>query len=378
MSKPLQGVIALILSLSLLLVACGDNPTTTTSVPTNPASVTTTRGIASTIQAATSGLVTTTTAAAPVTTVVAPATTAVAMPMLTQYPLTVVDGGGYTLIIPKKPERVICLHIICADMLAELGVEPFAIDESQALQAAKHPKFFGDKAETWIKLKREAGINLPSPEILASLKPDLILNYHTTFAPIRDAKIAPLFGHSGTGTLEDAIDEMKTLAKILDRTAQAQEAEKRFKARLAIYQAKSPKNVSVMVSNSVAADSLQLQIATEKTPTCALFSSVAKCDWQLPTGVANNSGFLNTSLEKILQTDPDVIIIRVYNDQDRKRALEDLPNNSFWKELKAVKNKRVHVVNSYVWGGFGTRMLNTMLDEGMPLLYPEVFREALP
>ena len=48
--------------------------------------------------------------------------------------------------------------------------------------------------------------------------------------------------------------------------------------------------------------------------------------------------------------------------------------NPLWGELKAVKNGEVHPVSFSLWStGRGTRSLGLVLDEAMPLLYPDVF-----
>jgi iron complex transport system substrate-binding protein len=369
--KRINWLAVALLLLTGLLAACGDNATPTVSSTQIPATI----ANATTAAVAPSPTLAATTAA-PLTTV---ATTATVNAVSTQYPVTVTDGAGISLTLTKKPERVLCLHVICIDMLAELGFEPYAIMESGAA-LAQDPRSFGDKAKNFLKLKPAPNAGIADVETLASLKPDLILGYLVHLATIRDTKIAPLFGQAAIGTYQERIAELKVVAKMLDRSAQAEAAEKRFYERLAAYQAKAPKNISVMITNGGVQDPPQLQIATEKTPTCALFSAVAKCDWKLPEGIPNNGGFLNTSLEKILEYDPDVIIIRSYDEtKDRQALANELPNNPFWKELKAFKTKRIYLApTGGAWGAFGTKMFNIMLDEGLPILYPEVFPKALP
>ena len=60
---------------------------------------------------------------------------------------------------------------------------------------------------------------------------------------------------------------------------------------------------------------------------------------------------------------------------DKRRELEASP---FWRELKAVKAGRIHEVEIWPWGGYGTRSLGIVLDEALPLLYPQVFPQPLP
>jgi ABC-type Fe3+-hydroxamate transport system substrate-binding protein len=95
-------------------------------------------------------------------------------------------------------------------------------------------------------------------------------------------------------------------------------------------------------------------------------------------GNPGSPDWIKGSVETLLKFDPDVIIVEKYSVEDEAGILANLEKNDpLWGELKAVKNKRVHLVP------VSQARLNTIqsvrgaVDAIMPLAYPEVFPAPL-
>jgi iron complex transport system substrate-binding protein len=346
LNRASRGLLALLLSLSLILAACGDSPTGTTGTTTAPAVTT------------------------------APATAA-------QFPMTITDATGTTITIPKKVERIFCFPMECYEVLLQLGMEPVGV-----LQVAldygnsyfNSPQWFGNLRD---KLPRVSGTGTePSLEDIAKLKPDLIFGASYS-ANLREGlkNIAPLYVQKGgDGTLKGIYDNFRDIAKVTGREAQAETYIKKFEERLATYQAKSPKNVTSLLVWSYALPPL---IATNRSPQGVIFSGVTKYPWEILPG-ADAWGSVTYSVEKILQVDPDVLFVRVSNPKTatadilskQNQSREQLLADPVLKELKAVKTKRVYEIMDYQMGG-SFMGYNALLDEIMTKTYPEVFPKAL-
>ncbi len=298
------------------------------------------------------------------------------------FPLTVADASGINVTVARPPERIVCLSPGCVDILTELDILPAAVTFS-LVPLAELPQFFGDRAAAIASISL-AG-NDPNYEEIAQARPDLVIG--TPFDEPKRATlrpIAPLFTLGDTGTYRQKEEHMRTIARLLGREARADEAVRHFESRLEAYKAQAPRNRSVVIMGVFPFGNI---IYTAASPSCHLLSEVAQCPWPVPAGATGPSAPITA--ERLLEVDPDVIFIQTFKNRrvqegsagnrfqapDKRRELEA---NPFWRELKAVQAGRVHEVEAWPWGGYGTRSLGIVLDEALPLLYPQVFPQPLP
>jgi len=84
-------------------------------------------------------------------------------------------------------------------------------------------------------------------------------------------------------------------------------------------------------------------------------------------------------MEELLKRDPEVLLAITPTWSDAKQPLsEQLAATPLWSELKAVKQQRVYDAPPE-WGNYGgVRGLELLLDQAMPLIYPETFPQPLP
>ena len=296
-------------------------------------------------------------------------------PAATPTPSTVslTDSTGELLTFTSPPVRVACLTEICPDIMAELGLEPVAVNDP----LSSDPRFFGSKADGF----RVIGGSFfePSLEDIAAAEPDLVIGLGGVHDGLRDAlrPIAPLYIVNPL-TYEDSINYLKEVGAAMGRSAEAEEAAQRFLSKLEDYRARSPKDRTALVMYG---SDVNFGIDTEGALTGGLLAQVTGYPWPKPSPDQGGhaSGGMQFSLEGVLSVDPDVIFVQTiaFPGFQPPPLAEQLADNPLWGELRAVQNGEVHEVSFGLWStGRGTRSLGLVLDEAMPLLYPNVFGDS--
>ncbi len=299
----------------------------------------------------------------------APAATS-APPTATPSTVSLTDSTGERLTFTTRPVRVACLTEICPDIMAELGLEPVAVNDP----LSSDPRFFGSRADEF----RLIGGSFfePSLEDIAAAEPDLVIGLGGVHDGLRDAlrPIAPLYIVNPL-TYEDSIRYLKEIGAAMGRSAEAEEAAQRFLSKLEDYKARSPKDRTALVMYG---SDVNFGIDTEGALTGGLLAEVTGYPWPKPPPDQGGhaSGGMQFSLEGVLSIDPDVIFIQTiaFPGFQPPPLAEQLAANPLWGELRAVQNGEIHEVSFSLWStGRGTRSLGLVLDEAMPLLYPDVF-----
>jgi iron complex transport system substrate-binding protein len=91
--------------------------------------------------------------------------------------------------------------------------------------------------------------------------------------------------------------------------------------------------------------------------------------------------FPSFSLEQLLDLDPDVLFVETigFGDTPPEALTSQLAEHPIWRELSAIKNGDVREVSFEVWGTTrGIHGTGLVLDEALPVLYPEQFPAAQP
>ena len=393
-TKPSMATVCWLLALTLFLflAACGgDEPSTSEST------VTPTAPVAPTVQPTTAIQATPTTAQAMPTATAAPepAATTTATPTPTATPtatsrpetaqtpaatpapptatpsiVSLTDSTGEVLTFTTQPARAACLTEICADIMAELGLEPVAVNDP----LSKDPRFFGSRAEEF----RIIGGSFfePNLEDIAAAEPDFVFGLGGVHDGLREAlrPIAPLY-IVNPATYEDSIHYLREIGAAMGRSAEAEEAVERFLSKLEDYKARSPKNRTALV---MFGSDVNFGIDTEDALTGGLLAEVTDYPWpSQPTEQGGHGpGSTQYSLEGVLSVDPEVIFVQTlaFPGFQPPPLSEQMAANPLWGELQAVQNGEVYEVSFSLWStGRGTRSLGLVLDEAMPLLYPSVF-----
>ena len=136
---------------------------------------------------------------------------AAASPTATASTVSFTDSTGERLTFTTRPVRVACLTEICPDIMAELGLDPVAVNDP----LSKDPRFFGSRADEF----RVIGGSFfePSLEDIAAAKPDLVIGLGGVHDGLREAlrPIAPLYIVNPL-TYEDSIHYLREVGAVMD------------------------------------------------------------------------------------------------------------------------------------------------------------------
>jgi iron complex transport system substrate-binding protein len=233
----------------------------------------------------------------------------------------------------QTAKKVVALSSLAADIISQL--------DQTKLVGITGSKLFKDNPQ-FQKLPRVSeGQNPPNLEKIVTLKPDLVIGAegfsNQTTDKLKQLGI-PVY-LTQVKTWESLQELTKTLAFSID--ADPQPLLNRYKTFL-------PEKQNPTLSTLVLV-SRQPILAPNKNSWAgdllAKFSTTnlaASLQGSSPVG-----GYVTLSAEKILQTNPDVIIVVNSPQQTDAALLDSFKKEAFWKELKATKNNRIYVFDYY-------------------------------
>jgi iron complex transport system substrate-binding protein len=276
--------------------------------------------------------------------------------------IALVDASGTTVTLPQPAERIVCLHLSCLDILAELDLVPVAVGHPRLADWAKSPIYFGEAAA------QIAIVGGPEPnlEALLGLRPDLIIGYRGQVDGLREtlAPIAPLFLLE-VSTAEQAIANLHQVGQLTDRAAAAEVAAQTFRDRLAVHQAQAQRDRTVLVTNGTQGT---FYVATRESLVGSILAELVDYPWSLGDRIPSAINWAVFSTEHILQVDPDVIFVLMPDPAPDLGAT--LAQDAVWGNLTAVKAGHLYALSDAEVGGLtsGTRSLSHLLDAIMARL----------
>jgi iron complex transport system substrate-binding protein len=285
-----------------------------------------------------------------------------------------IDATGREISLKRPAKRIVCLTATGIDILAELGLEPVGY---LAQGIADRPEFYGDRAQQFAPV---GSWMLPNLRAIQQLQPDLILGWvfpHRFYRPWLQ-KIAPTFFLSGNG-YHKALERLRQIACLTGAVAEAEAAVQRLETQLVAYRALIPETgrQTVLMMGGSTLNCLRRRFIVETTAGTVgnLLQQLAHYPWMEPEGKRFEPGLMGLSLDRIAQVNPEVIFIQTYPPA-RASLSEQLASHPQWQQLQAVQQGRVHEVEQFWHAGSGTRMIQVILAQLLPLIYPEQFLQS--
>jgi iron complex transport system substrate-binding protein len=287
--------------------------------------------------------------------------------------LSFTDSTGTTVTLKARPQRIVCLVALCEDILYELGLEPVAVSD----KFYQLPEFWGP-GKTFGAIT--GGFGSPNLEDIAKFKPDLVIGF-IPHVGLRAAlqPIAPLF-IMNPAQYPDSMNFVLTMGRLTDHQYQARQSVQRFLGFMAAYKAKAPNNkVPLILFGRTTAFS----IFTSGSLFGSVLASVTNSPWAPPgpneVGAPDQEpGSLQYSLERVLEKDPDVLLIETQGGGS-PTLTQQLAANPIWSQLKAVKTNQAYDVRFDLYvAGRGPRSLHLALADAMHKIYPETFPGMQP
>lgn len=290
----------------------------------------------------------------------------VAAPDVRSAYLSVVDSAGRTVIMPKKPERIVPLSSSFIELLYAAGGK--AAGKPGSTLSSLPPA-----AQALPEVGHVANINL---ERLLALQPDLVIGYqgmHERFIPLLEGSRIP-FIIVRMKTYEDVIGALTLFGSIAGAPEQAEQAAGEVARRIQTVVARLPEGRKKAAILHATARSVTLQLDASIAGNVA---NLLKLDniatGQLPIG--KNLDAVPFSMEKLVEADPDYIFIAFTGNlsHNEKRINDEVRSNPAWNRLRAVRGGQVYYLPMELF------LLNPGLryDEAVlymaKLVYPEIY-----
>ena len=251
--------------------------------------------------------------------------------------VTVKDAKGeFTL--DKTPSRVVALEYSFVDALAQVGVSPVGVADDNKIDRIL-PQV-REKIAAWQSVGTRSQ---PSLEVIASLKPDLIIadpSRHTAvFEELK--KIAPTVMFDSRH--ESYQENLETAQKIGDLVGKSNEMKAKINEHND-YIANIAKNLGVQGKKASFGTSREdkFNIQNDNGYVGSFLTTLGFA----PTKLNSDQAFVEINLEQLVMEKPEYLFIAHYRDESIARKWEAEP---LWKAIPAVKANHVYSVDSDMW-----------------------------
>ncbi|MCX7030391.1 MAG: ABC transporter substrate-binding protein [Spirochaetes bacterium] len=309
----------------------------------------------------------------PVSIIIAVFLFTVAFPALSQqtsYPLTVKDDTGNTVVLPAQPRRIVSLTLFTDEMLLAI------VDRQRLIGVTTYA------ADPQISNVSDLAADIPNKltmnvEIIISLMPDLVLVANWSDAgsvkQMRDAGVPVYLMASGL-TVKAIEEKIDRLALMTGEPAKGRELIARMDARLAavadrVAELSPEKRERVIDYSPWGTAQGRGSSWDEIIRRAGLIDEVADL-------TPDEWGQVPLSKEKILQLDPDILIVPgwIYNDPKGASAFySQVMRDPALQGLAAVKMKKVYLMPENLKSAV-SQYIASSVEWLARTAYPELFR----
>jgi ferric citrate transport system substrate-binding protein len=242
--------------------------------------------------------------------------------------------------VPENPKRIVTLELSFVDALNGLGMEPVGIADDKKGDMIK--KLVGKKIDyTSVGTRQQ-----PNLEVISSLQPDLIIADVQRHKGIYEdlKKIAPTIElKSRESDYEENLDAFQTIAKAVGKEKESEERLNEHEKTLAELQDELKEEKGKTVMPAVVRDT-SFQAHTSASYDGQFLEKIG-----FKNAVQDEEAYAEMNLEQLSDVDPDVLILA---NNEGKLLTDEWKDNPLWKNLKAVKNDQVYVVDRDLWTRF--------------------------
>lgn len=250
---------------------------------------------------------------------------------------TVTDEKG-TFTISGTPQRVIALEYSFVDALASVGVSPVGVADDKDVNRIL--KSIRDQVEPWTSVGMRPQ---PSLEVISQLKPDLIIADVQRHSPAYDdlSKIAPTLILKSRGeNYQENLEAAMKIGVVLNKEQEMKSRIEEHRLMMAEYKTKF-----------ASSDTMQFAVATEKGmwlhgPESYAGSVLTSLGINSPIPNETERAYVEVSLEQLLKTNPDWLLIGPYSDATIADTWKKSP---LFNLLNAQKQQHVVNVSPQVW-----------------------------
>ncbi|MDU4960811.1 MAG: ABC transporter substrate-binding protein [Sporomusaceae bacterium] len=281
--------------------------------------------------------------------------------------LIVTDDAGRIVNFSKQPQRIVPLSSSFLDLLYAVGGQAVGKPSSKT----------GSLPPAARELPEVGHISNINAEQLLGLRPDLVIGFqgiHEKLVPIMESSHIP-FLLIKMKTYQDVQDKIELFGKLAGTEQQAAVVADGMRARIAAVTGRVP----------AAAKSVAILHATASSITVQLDSSIAGSIANMlrlkniaAGSVAGNLETAPYSMEKLVEGDPDIVLITYMGTMAdiEKRLRDDVKSNPAWNGLRAVKNEQVFFLPMELFLLNPGIRYDAAVDYMARVVYPDVFGSA--
>jgi iron complex transport system substrate-binding protein len=278
----------------------------------------------------------------------------------TQYPLVIQDATGEEFTFEAAPEKIVSVSPSETEILFALGLDDRIVGVSD----------LDDYPEAALSKPKMGNIMAPNEEALLAAEADVVF----TGISINPAALENLRSLGikvfkvDAKTVEDVMQNIRTIGKITDRQAEAQAVVDEMKADV--------ERVTEAVRNLNPEEKVDVYL--EFAPGWTVGSGEFIDEMiRLAGGVniaADQTGWYEISEEAIIQTNPDVILYDGTMVDENNQTLEQIiRGRSGWDEIDAVREGRMYGLDSNLLTRPGPRVTKGLIEIAKSL-YPDLVR----
>ncbi|MFI7700719.1 ABC transporter substrate-binding protein [Nonomuraea sp. NPDC049480] len=267
-------------------------------------------------------------------------TSSAAAPAAEGFPVTIEAGNG-KVTLTKKPERIVSLSATHTETLFAIGAGPQVVavdDQSNHPPEAPKTDLSGFK---------------PNVEAIVAKKPDLVIvsdDLDKVVAELGKLNVPVLLEPAAT-KIDEAYEEIAELGAATGNKAKADEVVAGMKTAMDKLAAQAPKDKKLTFYHELDQTPYAATSQTFIGQIYAMFGLTNIAD-KAPDAAG---GYPKLSAEFVAQADPDLIFLAdVKCCQQNKEALAKRPG---WKNLSAIKNDRVILLDDDVASRWGPRIV---------------------
>jgi len=263
-----------------------------------------------------------------------------------QFPVTVTDDQGKEVTIYKQPKRIISLSPANTEILFALGLDEEIVGVTEF---CNYPP--GAKGKEKI-----GGYSNPNLEKIVSLKPDLILADYGN--PIKGIKQIESLGYTLVGlnpkTIEDILRNLKLVGKITGKTKEASELISNMKERL--------NSVEEKVRSLDKDEKARVLYVIWYKPLWTAGSGTFIDELIKKAGGINIaselSGYKQMSLEKVIEKNPQVIVVG--ESKDQPNLVKTVKEETTLSGTDAFRNNRIYTIDTDIVSRSGPRIVDAL------------------
>lgn len=272
----------------------------------------------------------------------------------TAFPLTLTDGSGTAITLEKEPTAIVSLSPSATEIL-------FAIGKGDLLKGRTDFCNYPPEAANVASM---GSITEPNLELIASVKPDLVL-ISDMFSPELKAKIEALgikvFDLSSHDSFEGVYTAIENAGKITNAAAASTQLIADMKIKIDDVLAKVANASKTKVYYVVGFGEYGDYTAGKGTFIDQMITMAGG------ENVAQDADGWKYSLEKLIEKNPELIICSQY--YDSKKGIEAANG---YKDLEAVKNGQLKEIDNDLLDRQGPRSADGLLALAK-LIHPELF-----